>query len=352
VVAAMNDWEAVPQFDDVAEWDPGPIPAAYDFPERTTPTAPAMRLLDDVQLMALPDPDWLVADILPRKGVAVLVGPPGSFKTTLVAGLLLDIATGRAWFGHAVRHPGPSIYVGAEDPSGFKMRLAASKRARALSLEIAVGVHTYPDAIDLRDSANVGRFISFVKAQARGGFETVVVDTYAAATPGAAENSSEDTTAAMAAAFAIRDALKATVVLVHHTNAAGTRERGHSAMKGSADAMTILEPVDDVIHVRCDKMRNGPFFDTLTLKAVPVDGGGLVLRLARDVLQSLSLTALQTQVLDALRDVAGIDGASKTTWRAACGTVTERSFYKVASTLEERGHVVKIGAHFRPKVKR
>lgn len=346
VMDRWDDTDDIPRLNDVPVFD-DPL----DFSSAADAAAPAMRLLDDVEVMSLPDPEWLVTDIIPRRGVLAWVGPPGSYKTTMIAGLLLDVALGRPWFGHTVRHRGPSIYVGAEDPCGFKIRLKAAKLAARHSLDIVAGVYTYPAAIDLRDRSNVGRFLEWLGQQRRT-YETVVVDTYAAATPGAAETSSEDTTAAMAAAQTIRDTLNATVILVHHTNAAGTRERGHSAMKGAADAMIMLDPVDDVVHVRCEKMRNGPFFETLTLKPVPLDGGGLVLRLASDVLPSTSLTSLQTQVLDALRDVAGSDGASKTTWRTACAAVPERSFYKVASVLEERGHVIKRGAYFSQKGKR
>jgi hypothetical protein len=317
----------------------------------STPTTTRLRLLNDVELMALEDPDWLVEDVLPRRGVVCWVGPPGAYKTTSIAGVLLDIATARPWFGHRVRYPGKSLYVGAEDPSGFKLRLAAAKRAAGLSLTQVVGVYTYPDAIDLRDMANVGRFIGGVQAHGVA-FETVVVDTYAASTPGSAENSSEDTTAAMAAAQQIRDGLASTLVLIHHTNASGTRERGHSAMRGAADAMIMLEPVDDVVHVRCEKQRNGTPFETLTLKPVPATGGGLVLRLAADVLPSTTLTPLQTQVLEALKDIAGRDGQTKTAWRAACSSVSERAFYKVANLLVDRGYVAQIGTHFRLGVKR
>jgi hypothetical protein len=312
---------------------------------------PRVRLLDDVELMALPDPDWLIEGMAPRRGVVAIVGPPAAYKTTLTASLLLSVATARPWFGHSVRNPGASIYVGAEDPAGFKVRLAAAKRASGCSLLSPVGIYTFPEAIDLRMPTDVAAFIDGVRAHKQT-FHVVVVDTYAASTPGAAENSSEDTTAAMASAQLIRDALQVTIVLIHHTNAAGTRERGHSAMRGAVDTMIMLEPVDDVVHVRCEKMRNGPMFDTLTLKATAVEGGGVVLRLASDVLPSVELTPLQTQVLAALRDIAGTEGQSKSAWRAACGAVPERAFYKVANVLEERGYVVKIGAHFRVGTKR
>jgi hypothetical protein len=117
---------------------------------------------------------------------------------------------------------GASVYVGAEDVSGFKIRLAAAKRAAGLSLSEAIGVFCYPEAIDLRDPHSVRGFIYFLQGCGTP-FIGVSIDTYAAATPGAAENSSEGTTVAMAAAQQIRDALSVSVILVHHSNAGGTQ---------------------------------------------------------------------------------------------------------------------------------
>src|SRR5918993_200086 len=109
--------------------------------------------------------------------------------------------------------------------------MRAAKIAARLSLDVPVGVFTFPEAIDLRDPVSVARFSRFLQStQFASPLELVVLDTYAAAMPGASENSSEDTTLAMAHAHLWREQLNATIVLVHHSNAGGTRERGHSSM--------------------------------------------------------------------------------------------------------------------------
>jgi hypothetical protein len=122
--------------------------------------APSWRLLDDAQLMTLPDPEWLVVDVAPRRGVGVIYGPSGGAKTTLVAQLCLSIATGRSFCGHDVRHRGACVYVATEDASGFKVRMRAAKIAAHLSLDLPVGVFTLPDAIDLRDPVKRGQVFS------------------------------------------------------------------------------------------------------------------------------------------------------------------------------------------------
>jgi hypothetical protein len=296
--------------------------------------------------MDLPDPEFTVDGILARRGKAVIYGPPGSCKTTLVAGLMVAIATGRNWYGHQVHHRGASCYVAAEDIPGFKVRLKNAKVAAGLALDVPIGVHTFPEPIDLRDAVSVNAFIRFMLDTGIE-LEEVFIDTYAGATPGAAENSSEDTTVAMSAAGKIQDALNCGVVLIHHTNAGGTRERGHSSMRGAADTMISMTPVDDVIHVECSKQRNSAPFETLLLKLTPVpDAGGVVLRAACDVMPSSGLTPLQDKCLAALRDTFASNGATKSEWRSACADVAERSFHRAAKVLVERGHVRQAGSHF------
>jgi hypothetical protein len=316
-------------------------PSASPFPD-------GWRLLDDVQLMALPDPEWLVADVAPRRGVGVIYGPSGGAKTTLVAGLALSVATKRSFYGHEVRHRGSFVYVASEDPSGFKVRLRAAKIAAHIPLTTPIGVYTFPEPIDLRNPVSVAAFTRFLRqTEFPQPLEGILLDTYAAAMPGASENSSEDTTLAMAHAHQWREQLGVTVILVHHSNAGGTRERGHSAMRGAADFMISMTPVDDAIHVECNKQRNGSPFQPITLKLVPVAEGGCVLRPASDVLPSTAFSAAQQKVYAVLQETFATDGATKSEWQRACLDIAERSFHRASKVLVERGFVNQVGSHFR-----
>jgi hypothetical protein len=307
------------------------------------------RLLDDVELLDMHDPEFLIQGVVPRKSVGVLYAPSGAGKTTLVASIATSLATGREWFGHHVCHRGASVYVATEDPAGYKVRVRAKKIAERLPLNVPIGMYTFPEPIDLRDVTSVARFTRFLQRAFESGDlprELLIVDTYAAATPGAAENSSEDTTLAMVHAQQWREALGLTVLLVHHTNAGGTRERGHSAMRGAADFMIAMTPVDDVVHVECSKQRNAAPFETLTLKLTPVPEGGCVFRLASDVLPAHELTATQAKVYGVLCDFQA-DGATKSEWERSCADVPSRSFHRACKALVDRGFVKAFGSHFR-----
>jgi len=317
--------------------------------ESRVESIPAWRLLDDVQLLELPDPEFLVDRVIPRRSVGVLYSPPGSGKTTLAASLAVSVATGRPWYGHSVCHRGAAVYVGAEDPAGFKIRLRAAKLAERLPLDEAIGVYTFPEALDLRDSVSVSRFTAFLDRSFDSHDlerELLIVDTYAAVTPGSAENSSEDMTVSMAHAQQWRDRLGLTVLIVHHMNASGSRERGHSSMRGASDFMISMTPVDDAVTIECSKQRNAAPFEPLTLKLVPIDGGGCVFRRAADVLPTVTLTPTQAKVYEVLRDTFSDDGASKSEWQRSCADVADRSFHRSCKVLIEAGYVRNLNSRF------
>jgi len=145
-----------------------------------------------------------------------------------------------------------------------------------------------------------------------------------------------------------RDDLGVTVILAHHTNAGGSRERGHTAMRGASDFMISLTPVDDAIHLECSKQRNAAPFEKLLLKMVPTpEGDGCVLRLATDVLSTSDLTLVQAKVYAILRDTFAATGATKSEWQRTCHDVAERSFHRACKVLEEHGYVKPLGSHFR-----
>ncbi len=326
----------------------GATPAAIDAAVIVVP--PTWRLLDDTELMQLPDPQWIIDDVFQNKSVVVIYSPPGTGKTTFAAAVTVSVATGKPLFGRHVRLPGCSVYGAAEDAQGWKLRIRSEKRARHLPLDLPLGIYTFPDTIDLRDVVSVVRFIAFLNSQEwPAPLRLVVIDTYAASMPGAAENSAEDTTTAMVNAQKIRNELGVTVVLIHHTNAAGNRERGHSAMRGAADTMLVMNPSSDDVIVEASKQRNGPSGEELfRLKLVPLpEGNGCVFRLASDVLQTGKMTASQVKIYAVLRDVFSAEGATKTEWNKACADVPDRTFFHAAKRLTELGYVKAIGTHFR-----
>jgi hypothetical protein len=56
-----------------------------------------------------------------------------------------SFATARDFYGRAVQRGGPSVYVAADDPARFKVRVSVWKRAHRLPLDETVGLYTFPE---------------------------------------------------------------------------------------------------------------------------------------------------------------------------------------------------------------
>jgi hypothetical protein len=202
---------------------------------------------------------WIVKGIVPGGGFGAVVGPPGCGKSFLTLDLgftvsVLAITEGEdaRWFGRRVRPVGV-VYIAAEGTGGF------SKRVEALIKRFRVGdlgrypFVLYPTSLDLRnpeaDTGPLGEELKAISARmmARMGVPLglVIVDTLNRVLAGGDENSSEDMGAFIRNCGRLQEvAGGCTVVPVHHMNAAGTRERGHSSLRGALDFMIEVEHTD------------------------------------------------------------------------------------------------------------
>ncbi|MGH3469208.1 MAG: ATP-binding protein, partial [Thermocrispum sp.] len=87
---------------------------------------PRIRWLDTEGLAGLPDPSWLVHEILPEGGLSMLFGKADHGKTFVGLDLALSIATGTAWHGHDVQQAAVAYVVG-EGQNWILQRIGAWK---------------------------------------------------------------------------------------------------------------------------------------------------------------------------------------------------------------------------------
>jgi hypothetical protein len=71
-------------------------------------------------------PEWLIENLLPLRGLAVVVGPPKSGKSYFTQYLLGSVARGVPYGGRAVVG-GPVIYLTGEGVNGFERRVIAMR---------------------------------------------------------------------------------------------------------------------------------------------------------------------------------------------------------------------------------
>lgn len=199
---------------------------------------------------------WIVKGLVPGNSFGAVVGPPGCGKSFLVLDLawaisVLAISEGEdaRWFGCRTRPVGV-VYIAAEGTGGFSKRIEALIRRYKIDDLGRYPFVLYPTGMNLcAPDADTKPLAEELKAisermMARMGVPLglIVVDTLNRVMAGGDENASEDMGAFIRNCGTLQQAAGgATVVPVHHMNAAGTRERGHSSLRGALDFMLEVE---------------------------------------------------------------------------------------------------------------
>jgi hypothetical protein len=243
------------------------------------------------------------------------------------------------WLGNAVEQ-GTVVYVAPEGSAGLGARVRAWKTANRVDGD--VGVYFLPATASLLSGSEVARLVETMRSLPRPPV-LVVFDTLARSIPGGDENSATDMGTAIASADRIRDEVSCAVLLVHHTNAGGERERGSTALRGGADTMMILKKEGATIGLECTKQKDAQAFETITLQLV-TEGDSCVVVTPNSLLElqanrttgneALALMSLQRGFLD--------EGASASQWMKAC-PLPESSFFNVRTSLVRKGLVNQIG---------
>lgn len=239
-------------------------------PERVALKAGIARREDTVQLLtvdemlALPDPAWLVDGLIPDAGLGVLFGPSGVGKSFITLGVALSVASGVPWLGHRVEQR-YVVYIAAEGGAGLKKRviawMAEHPGADLSRMRFVTG------AVNLLDPAKVAEVDAALDGlPERPGL--VVVDTLARSMVGGDENSAQD----MGAFVAHLDLLGRgdLVLVVHHTGRDGVAERGSSALEGAADVRVKVSkppnaPDSREFELRCEKLKDWAEWDPLAV---------------------------------------------------------------------------------------
>jgi len=248
--------------------------------------------VDDV--LNLPPIDWLVPRQIPARGLCMLYGASGSFKSFLI----LDHALKLALEGHNV------LYIAAEGEHGYRQRLEAwikHYKVKPQSITFVLG------QVDLFNPEELTEFARLVE---RYKPRLIVVDTFAMCAGEADENSSRDMLTIVTGCKALSRGLDCAIVIVHHTNAEGRKERGSKVLRNSCDTVIRVSVDDDVIVVESQKTKDTAPFETYYLKEVVVPLGyqnnlgeevsSLVLLPSSQVMRTETLTANQRAILEAL----------------------------------------------------
>lgn len=244
VVAA--DWlSSLPDHIRNADFGQPGVPTVVDDPaphaaQSNTPEGHQSRLLTIEQMLAAQPTHYVVADLLPERGLMVIYGAPAAGKTFLAIDLAFAIGAGRAhWFGRRLVQA-PVAYVALEGKGGMRRRIQAC--LAHTGDDVTSGMRFFTDRLSLLERAVTERLAEEIRIELGAGTVTVI-DTLSRATPGGDENSSIDMTTAIEHAELLGSIVKGPVIIVHHTGKEpGKGLRGHSSLLGAVDvSMEVLK---------------------------------------------------------------------------------------------------------------
>ena len=191
--------------------------------------------------------EWLIKDLLPRRSLVALYGPPGSFKSFVALSIAEAIATGNEWMGREVETPGAVLYICGEGFGGVGARIKACKIYN--KTPAGTEIYVIRAALNLRSSADDFDLLmaSIKDLMERTGvqFELVQIDTLARAFGAGNENNSEDMAAFIHNTGRIQRMLGCSLMVVHHSGKDALKGlRGHSSLLGAVDTQLELAKVD------------------------------------------------------------------------------------------------------------
>jgi hypothetical protein len=198
-------------------------------------------------------PEMLADELLSKHGVAIVGGQSGAGKTFLVVLMAVCLASGKPFFGKAVREKVGVLYVAAEGQGMIAARVAAAKGALKLGLEQPLPIAWLKTPPPLNTKEHVEDFIGRLRAldlqfQRQFGVRlgAVVLDTVAATFDMKDENDNAEAARACARMRQIADGFGGVVVPVHHYGKSmESGLRGASAWRAGADiVLAVLAEVD------------------------------------------------------------------------------------------------------------
>ena len=222
---------------------------------------PAFRVLNLDDLEKLPEPEWLVEGFMPASSLTTLYGAPGSAKSFLALDAALCVATGTKFHGAPVKS-GRVVYSLGEGIRGLRWRIEAWCIAHPTADRDAIMENfvVIPRAVHLLEEYDVSLLFNTIERQRS--VDLLIIDTLARALVGGDENSAGDVGRAIAACDQVRDMTGSATLLVHHTDAAGTKARGSTALPGASDCMIRMgkDATQNVISIQCTKMKDSEPF--------------------------------------------------------------------------------------------
>lgn len=201
--------------------------------------------------------DWLVEEIIFDGDSCLIFGASGSGKSFLAVDMGLSIARGVPFLGKATRQ-GAVLYQAGEGGRGLVKRMRAYRQQNSVTGEVPFVL--LPARVNLFSEDGDGEaLLQEIMAwkAVYPDLAALFIDTLSCASPGANENSSEDMSRLLAFGDEVQK-LGVSLFWVHHKNAAGDRERGHTSLRSNVDsAIEVNRDEEDNRSLKVVKIKDG-----------------------------------------------------------------------------------------------
>jgi hypothetical protein len=223
------------------------IPAIKDLP---------FRCETMTDLLALPEPEWIVEGLIPEGAFVLIYGPSGCGKSFLALDLAFHVALKRdRWFGHDIDQRARVLYVAAEGGGGILKRVRAFNQYHGI-VDDDCPITMIRHSVDLLDRTTAEDLVTCWAGL--GNPELLFIDTWSRCLPGGNESATEDTTAAIATLDTFRHETGCPVVVVHHSPLADNqRPRGSTALIAAADVALAVDRAGEQRVAKLMKNRDG-----------------------------------------------------------------------------------------------
>lgn len=200
--------------------------------------------------------EWIIKGMLPKAELAMVYGPPGSGKTFWVLDLVSHVVRGLPWNGRRVKQ-GRCLYIAAEGANGVRKRVQAYQEYNGLDLATGLSdlffIADTPRLTEKQDRKDLAQAIRSLPP-----VDVVVIDTLAATSSGADENSSKEMGEIINYCKGIHKHFGALVLLVHHSGKDVTKgARGSSVILGALDCEIQISRVENDRVATITKLKDG-----------------------------------------------------------------------------------------------
>lgn len=239
-------------------------PGAFDFD--------GIPRYDTLGIEQMQEGEWIVDGVLPSQSISLIYGKSGSWKTFFALDLALSVASGIDFLGKKTRQASVAFFY-LEGTWTARERVGAWQKAH--KIERVRGFGFFPRRMDITDKEERKRLITRLQAVPDSP-RLIIFDTLSALMAGDGnENDTQDMQKFVGACRVIRDALGATVLVVHHQQAFGYMPRGSTVLFNDSDTVWQLKKDTKKGSIYCSKQRGGgPRFETIPFTTSLVDYGG------------------------------------------------------------------------------